>query len=732
MQLVDITAAMQRAGIRRLCVVSGEADWALLQAFEWRAALPGDWLTLSNSDDFPHRVAPAALRTLLGREFQHAIFDARSGFHAEAFAALAGTLRAGSWLLLLTPPWQDWAMQPDCDSLRWADVAEPIATPHFIHHLQLLMEQDQQVMLLHQHQHQHQHQKPTRAPELLHQHQPERAPALLHQHQPERASELLHQHQSARVPELLHQHRPERAPAMLHQHHSERASELLHKYQPARTPALLDLPEWHCQAPQQQARILQQLLTMPSGVAVITAARGRGKSALAGMLAQHNQHCLVTAPAKVSTDVLAAFAGEHFHFMAPDAILAADSVPSAQWLIIDEAAAIPAPLLQQLVQRFPRVLMTTTVQGYEGTGRGFMLRFCATLPQVQHFQLDEPLRWSANDPLEQWLSRALLFEDAAESELQGEVTIFPATPEQGVLEAGYRLLASAHYRTSPLDLRRMLDAPGMRFWLAGTSENIVGALWLVEEGGLDEPLAEAVWAGLRRPRGNLVAQSLAAHAGYAEAATLRSQRISRIAVLAAQRQRGIGSALVAAAHQQADGCDFLSVSFGYTETLWQFWQRCGFTLVRIGSQREASSGCYAAMAIRALTPAGERLQQQAAQRFARDAVWLRDIIDLPFETTDFPQTLNEDDWPLLAGFAWAQRPYEASYAALQRLVRASSQPLLEAILVQKQPLSAVAQQAGLSGRKALVQRLRQETVEALIQCDASRAKQWQQQLASLQ
>jgi Predicted P-loop ATPase fused to an acetyltransferase len=233
--------------------------------------------------------------------------------------------------------------------------------------------------------------------------------------------------------------------------------------------------------------------------------------------------------------------------MAPDAILAMDAEPSVQWLIVDEAAAIPAPLLQQFVQRFPRVLMITTVQGYEGTGRGFMLRFCATLPQVQHFQLDEPLRWSVHDPLEQWLSQALLFEDAIESGPNGELTIFPATPEQGALEAGYRLLASAHYRTSPIDLRRMLDAPGMRFWLAGTPENIVGALWLVEEGELDKPLADAVWAGLRRPRGNLVAQSLAAHAGFAEAATLRSQRISRIAVLAAQRQRGIGSALVAMA-----------------------------------------------------------------------------------------------------------------------------------------------------------------------------------------
>ncbi|EJL93991.1 tRNA(Met) cytidine acetyltransferase TmcA [Pantoea sp. GM01] len=647
MSLIEPTAAMQRAGIRRLSVIAGEADWARLQASQWRAELQGDWLTLSDSDDLPHAVAPTALRTLLGREFQHAIFDARKGFHAEAFAALAGTLRAGSWLLLLTPAWKSWPTQTDADSLRWADVAEPIATPHFIHHLQSLLLDDAQVMLQRQH-------------------------------------------------------------------------------QPVRYPADIDLPEWHCQAPQQQAQILQQLETMPAGVAVITAARGRGKSALAGMLAQQNQHCLVTAPGKVSTEVLADFAGEHFRFMAPDAILAREQTPLAQWLIVDEAAAIPTPLLQQLVQRFPRVLLTTTVQGYEGTGRGFMLRFCATLPDVHYFQLDEPLRWSPNDPLEQWLSQALLFEDAQESRVNADVAIFPATPQQNfsALEAGYRLLASAHYRTSPLDLRRMLDAPGMRFWLAGEGEHITGALWLVEEGGLDQALAEAIWAGYRRPRGNLVAQSLAAHAGFAQAATLRSQRISRIAVQAAQRQHGIGKALVATARQQARGCDYLSVSFGYTESLWHFWRACGFTLVRMGSQREASSGCYAAMAMLAMTAKGEALQQQAAQRLARDWPWLQQIIELPLSlANDDSQLLNDDDWALLAGFAWAQRPFEASYAVLQRLVRHASTPLLHAILLQKQTLSSAAQNAGLSGRKALMHKLRSEVAEALIQLNPDAAPQ---------
>ena len=69
---------------------------------------------------------------------------------------------------------------------------------------------------------------------------------------------------------------------------------------------------------------------------------------------------VVTAPAKGATDVIARFAGERFHFMAPDALLA--STTEADWLIVDEAAAIPGPLLDKLVSRFPRVLLTTTVQ----------------------------------------------------------------------------------------------------------------------------------------------------------------------------------------------------------------------------------------------------------------------------------------------------------------------------------------------------------------------------------
>jgi len=636
------TQLMQQAGVRRLAVISGDPAWCLARAAAWREALPGDWLALSPAPLFSDESAlhrqPGAVRTLLGREFHHAIFDARQGFHAEAFAALAGTLTAGSWLLLLVPPWKAWSQQPDSDSLRWADVAEPIATPHFVHHLQQLILADDQVLLERQH-------------------------------------------------------------------------------QPCRFPAQRDWPRWHCQAPQQQQAILDHLMTLPSGVAVLTAARGRGKSALAGMLARQNSHCLVTAPAKASTEVLATFAGDHFHFMAPDTLLALETPPPADWLIVDEAAAIPAPLLQALVSRYPRVLLTTTVQGYEGSGRGFILKFCAGLADAHYFTLDEPLRWSRFDPLEQWLNQALLFDDA--TAIAPDTPVTPHRIERhdfSALEAAYRLLTSAHYRTSPLDLRRLLDAPGMQLWRVGDAPALQGALWLVEEGGLEPELAQAVWAGTRRPRGNLVAQSLAAHAGLAEAAILRSQRISRIAVAAESRRRGTGQQLVAAAVRAAADHDYLSVSFGYTESLWAFWRACGFILVRIGSQREASSGCYAAMAILPCSAAGQALTRRAAEQLARDWSRLRQHIalDLQFDKiTD--DGLTAQDSHLAGGFAWAQRPLEASLPVLQRLAEASavSVPLLAAAVAAPDALSDLARQTGLSGRKTLIAKLRQQAASAL-------------------
>ncbi|EPJ5825399.1 tRNA(Met) cytidine acetyltransferase TmcA domain-containing protein, partial [Pluralibacter gergoviae] len=126
--------AMAAAGIRRLLVLSGDAPWCLRQARRLREQLGGDGLWVGPGSAPEPWCAPGALARLLGREYHHAFFDALSGFDASAFAALAGTLKPGSWLVLLAPPLAQWPAQPDADSLRWNDAAEPIPTPHFIHH----------------------------------------------------------------------------------------------------------------------------------------------------------------------------------------------------------------------------------------------------------------------------------------------------------------------------------------------------------------------------------------------------------------------------------------------------------------------------------------------------------------------------------------------------------------------------------------------------------------------
>ena len=643
--LHTLTAQMKREGIRRLLVLSGEEGWCFDHALKLRDALPGDWLWISPQPDAENHCSPSALQTLLGREFRHAVFDARHGFDAAAFAALSGTLKAGSWLVLLLPVWEEWENQPDADSLRWSDCPDPIATPHFVQHLKRVLTANNDAILWRQN-------------------------------------------------------------------------------QPFSLAHFTPRTDWHpaTGAPQpEQQQLLQQLLTMPPGVAAVTAARGRGKSALAGQLISRIAgSAIVTAPAKAATDVLAQFAGEKFRFIAPDALLASDE--QADWLVVDEAAAIPAPLLHQLVSRFPRTLLTTTVQGYEGTGRGFLLKFCARFPHLHRFELQQPIRWAQGCPLEKMVSEALVFDDENFTHTpQGNIvisafeqTLWRSEPQTPLKV--YQLLSGAHYRTSPLDLRRMMDAPGQHFLQAAGENEIAGALWLVDEGGLSQQLSQAVWAGFRRPRGNLVAQSLAAHGSNPLAATLRGRRVSRIAVHPARQREGTGRQLIAGALQYTHDLDYLSVSFGYTGELWRFWQRCGFVLVRMGNHREASSGCYTAMALLPMSDAGKQLAEREHYRLRRDAQALAQWNGetLPVDPLN-DAVLSDDDWLELAGFAFAHRPLLTSLGCLLRLLQTSelALPALRGRLQKNASDAQLCTTLKLSGRKMLLVRQREEAAQAL-------------------
>ncbi|WP_417502183.1 tRNA(Met) cytidine acetyltransferase TmcA [Marinobacter sp.] len=391
---------------------------------------------------------------------------------------------------------------------------------------------------------------------------------------------------------------------------------------------------------------------------VVTADRGRGKSAALGMAAaqllqQGRRQVLVTAPARdnvtalfahalesLGTDVVRAegnridtVSGARIRFLPVRDLL--KHRPEAEVVLVDEAAAIPVSLLKRVLLGWPRVAFASTVHGYEGAGRGFAIRFRRILDEkTPHWQaqtLSKPVRWGEGDPLEALISELFLLSaehdpavdlsDAVASKVVIEPWQ-PALASEAELTNAFGLLVDAHYRTTPADLRQWLDDSAARSWRAHVNGKTVGVLWGAVEGGLSKDLAEQVASGKRRIRGHLLPQSLANHSGFPEAARLRGLRIVRVAVSAQARRLGIGNRLVAAAAECAkqEGLDFTGTSFGGSADLFAFWASCGLEFVRIGLQQEATSGEYPLQMMSAHSDEASALVQQLRARLARH--WL--------------------------------------------------------------------------------------------------------------
>jgi len=421
------------------------------------------------------------------------------------------------------------------------------------------------------------------------------------------------------------------------------------------------IPEFRVAATADQRALIQKLVSFGLGrrrrPLVVTADRGRGKSAALGMAAaqllqQGRRQILVTAPSRDNVSALFAHArdslGDEVLEAGDDRIETASGAllrflpirdllrekPEAEVVMVDEAAAIPVSLLKRVLLGWPRVAFASTVHGYEGAGRGFAIRFRRILdektPQWQSQTLSQPVRWAEEDPLEPLISSLFLLGaehspgDVPEA-AAGEITIEPWQPAQAS-EAGlsdaFGLLVDAHYRTTPADLRQWMDDPAARSWRALINGKIVGVLWGAVEGGLSDGLAQQVASGKRRIRGHLLPQSLASHSGFPEAASLHGLRIIRIAVSAQARRSGIGRSLVAAATAGAEheGLDFTGTSFGGSSDLYAFWDSCGLAFVRAGLQQDATSGEYPVQMVYARSAEGVSLVKQVRARLARH--WL--------------------------------------------------------------------------------------------------------------
>lgn len=248
---------------------------------------------------------------------------------------------------------------------------------------------------------------------------------------------------------------------------------------------------------------------------VVTADRGRGKSAALGLSAvrllnEGRRRVVVTAPGPdavktlfhharlasgqasdpdMGTGDVAVGDQGRLEFWPLDRLLA--EKPEAEVIMVDEAAAVPADLLKRILLGWPRVIYASTVHGYEGSGRGFAIRFRSVLdaetPHWRNTSLTAPIRWSASDPLEPLTRRMFLLDAQAPPVSDDDVDIAverwtPGTAEDSELEEAFGLLVDAHYRTSPGDLRQWMDDPAAVSWRLTRGGVLVGVLWATVEG----------------------------------------------------------------------------------------------------------------------------------------------------------------------------------------------------------------------------------------------------------
>lgn len=687
---------------RKLLVFSGHHNWAAASARN--AIRPFKRvLWIGNPKDHSNSLPSAKSRQWLGRELDALVFDSHCGFDPDAFGALSGTVVGGGILILLTPPLDSWHCFDDPNKSRFTPHPfDPIKLEsNFLRRFAGLIRANQDLILVEEGQ-----------------------------------SDSYHPIPSLPSPD---QEKPF----------------LLTPDQETAVEALIKVATGHSRRP-----------------LVLISDRGRGKSTALGIAAAKllllgKQQIIITAPRPDAVITLLKQAGQHLPghlqhgngieyqqgnilFVPPDELIR--NAINCDLLLVDEAAAIPTPQLEHLLRNYNRVAFATTEHGYEGTGRGFTLRFTQILhretPHWRRLRLETPIRWAEHDPVEAFVFSSLLLnaeipspkldDDAADDEYQIEkIESHKLWAKEDLLSQLFSLLVLSHYQTRPSDLRQLLDSPNLSVWVTLLNEKVVAAVLAIDEGSLDEELTSAIWRGKRRPKGHMMAQTLTNHAGFKLAATYKYCRIMRIAVHPDFSRKGIGSRLIQSVIDDAGhrGLDLVGASFGATSDLLSFWRHNEMNTVHLGVSRDAASGCHSSVVLKPLSEAGSQLHRQMRQRFSDElplllADPLKDLeVDIVFSlfqgtspvTTQALGQLEPKDRDDLEAFAYGNRDYAGALLALWRLTcrRISSDKQIESLkiliikVLQGHDWEHCSRLMQLNGKKAVITALRSAVANLL-------------------
>ena len=271
----------------------------------------------------------------------------------------------------------------------------------------------------------------------------------------------------------------------------------------------------------------------------------------------------------------------------------------AELLVIDEAAAIPLPLVKAMLGPY-LVFLCSTVNGYEGTGRSLSLKLIQQLREqgaklqsstaaaaaavggvaegaktssapgrtFREVLLTEPIRYAPGDPIEKWLHDLLCLDaaqhipkpplklphpDQCELYYVERDTLFSFhKASERFLQQMVSLYVSSHYKNSPNDLILMSDAPAHHlFVLLGPvdeTKNVLPDILVVVqvalEGAISKKAAASSLARGELPTGDLVPWTVSQQFQDPDFPSLSGARVVRIAVHPELPRAGYGSRAV--------------------------------------------------------------------------------------------------------------------------------------------------------------------------------------------
>ncbi|XP_074650514.1 RNA cytidine acetyltransferase-like [Tubulanus polymorphus] len=367
---------------------------------------------------------------------------------------------------------------------------------------------------------------------------------------------------------------------------------------------------------------------------VMTAARGRGKSAALGLamstaVAFGYSNIFVTAPSPENLKTLFEFVFKGFDALEYQEHLDYELVQStnpefnkaivrvnifrehrqtiqyirpsdahklgqAELVCIDEAAAIPLPLVKNLLGPY-LVFMSSTINGYEGTGRSLSLKLIQQLRQssatfggnekqvkaltaaaekssdklgagrsLHEITLNESIRYASEDPVEKWLYNVLCL-DASNITWINSGCPVPASCDlyyvnrdtlfsyhkasEAFLQRIMALYVSSHYKNTPNDLQLLSDAPAHHiFCLLGPVDpnqtslpEVLCVLQVCLEGEINKQTVMNSLARGQRASGDLIPWTISQQFQDHDFPTLSGARIVRIATHPHYQGMGYGS-----------------------------------------------------------------------------------------------------------------------------------------------------------------------------------------------